>query len=204
MTDSMGEIVWSSDYLPFGELINTEGKIENNFTFTGKEYDEATGLYYFGARYYDPKVGRFITKDPWSCTPEDERIINGALYPIIAQLIITEGLTIPQNIHPYMYCYNNPINYIDPYGYCGEEIAIGGLLIPPAKLLEITKAVRGPYITEYAKRLDALLKWAAKRAVMKATFIAADWIDPPILNEGEKELLEEWRKKYGSGSQKVE
>ncbi|MEW6618527.1 MAG: RHS repeat-associated core domain-containing protein [bacterium] len=95
MTDSMGEIVWSSDYLPFGELINTEGKIENNFTFTGKEYDEATGLYYFGARYYDPRVGRFITKDPY-----------------------TGNVYFPPNLHKYIYCYNDPINWIDLWGLC--------------------------------------------------------------------------------------
>lgn len=34
-----------------------------NYKFTGKEKD-ATGLYYFGARYYDPAIGRFITRDP--------------------------------------------------------------------------------------------------------------------------------------------
>lgn len=34
-----------------------------NYKYTGKEKD-ATGLYYFGARYYDPAIGRFITRDP--------------------------------------------------------------------------------------------------------------------------------------------
>ena len=42
----------------------------NNYKFTGKEQD-MTELYYFGARYYDPEVGRFISPDPL----QDERWI---------------------------------------------------------------------------------------------------------------------------------
>jgi RHS repeat-associated protein len=57
---------------------------------TGKEQD-ATGLSYFGARYYDPAVGRFITRDP----------VKGGLYN-------------PQTFNPYVYCLNNPLKYVDP------------------------------------------------------------------------------------------
>jgi RHS repeat-associated protein len=34
------------------------------FAYTGKELDKESGLYYFGARYYSPDIGRFITEDP--------------------------------------------------------------------------------------------------------------------------------------------
>jgi len=58
-----------------------------------KELD-STGLYYYGARYYDPEIGRFITPDTIVQAPYD-----------------------PQTLNRYSYCRNNPINYIDPSGH---------------------------------------------------------------------------------------
>jgi RHS repeat-associated protein len=60
--------------------------------FTGKEKD-STGLYYYGARYYDPGVGRFLTRDPLGGT-----------------------IAVPQTLSRYTYCVNNPVKYIDPTG----------------------------------------------------------------------------------------
>jgi RHS repeat-associated protein len=62
-----------------------------DISYTGKEED-ATGLYYFNARYYDPSIGRFITEDP-----------------------ARDG------INWYVYCANNPLSYTDPTGLdCGN------------------------------------------------------------------------------------
>ena len=66
--------------------------ISEKYKYTGKEKD-ITGLYYFGARYYDPTIGRFITKDP-----------------------IKGNSMNPQTLNPYVYCLNNPMKYIDPDG----------------------------------------------------------------------------------------
>jgi RHS repeat-associated protein len=55
---------------------------------------EETGLYYYGARYYNPLIGRFITPDSIVQAPYD-----------------------PQSLNRYSYCRNNPINYIDPTGH---------------------------------------------------------------------------------------
>lgn len=60
------------------------------FKFNGKELDEETGFYYYGARYYDPKISLWLSVDPLA----EE-------YP---------------NIGGYTYCANNPINVIDPDG----------------------------------------------------------------------------------------
>jgi len=59
MTNEAGDIIEEQVNLPFGQLISGSEK----FGFTGKEKDE-TGLQYFGARYYDNDVGRFLTFDP--------------------------------------------------------------------------------------------------------------------------------------------
>jgi RHS repeat-associated protein len=64
--------------------------------FTGREWDPETGLYYYRARYYDPKVGRFISEDP----------------------IGFEG-----SLHFFMYVEDIPTNGRDPYGLRGSGVA---------------------------------------------------------------------------------
>ncbi len=63
---------------------------ETPYKFTGKELDVETGLYYFGARYYDPKVSIWMSVDP---------LANK--YP---------------NANPYNYCFENPLALVDPDG----------------------------------------------------------------------------------------
>ena len=89
--DRLGSDVHSKS-LPFGqEIVNNE-----RFSFTGKELD-FSGLHYFGARYYDSKLGRFTSKDPVS-----------------SEL-------------PYAYVINNPMNYVDPTGTLSVEHEFVGL-----------------------------------------------------------------------------
>ena len=66
----------------------------NPFRYAGYRYDEATGLYYLMARYYDPGVGRFISRDVFHGFDDE-----------------------PASLNQYAYCYNNPVNYIDPSGH---------------------------------------------------------------------------------------
>jgi len=91
VTNVSGQQVQLSEYKPYGELsLNTANNI--NYYFTGKELDP-TGLYYYGARYYDPRVGRFITVDP-----------------------LKQNILDISELNPYAYCSNNPLRYIDPTG----------------------------------------------------------------------------------------
>ncbi len=62
------------------------------YGFTGREYDAESGLYYYRARYYDPQVGRFISRDPIG-------VVGGW--------------------NRYGYGYNNPLHWRDPYGLFG-------------------------------------------------------------------------------------
>jgi len=64
MTDESGAVVWSADYRPFGELSVSDATIENKFRFPGQYYDLETELHYNYHRYYQPKVGRYVTPDP--------------------------------------------------------------------------------------------------------------------------------------------
>ena len=64
LTDNTGGIIANYDYDAWGNLATPLPSINNPFTYTGREYDRGTGLYYYRARYYDAKVGRFISPDP--------------------------------------------------------------------------------------------------------------------------------------------
>ncbi|MHB8173922.1 MAG: RHS repeat domain-containing protein [Nitrospirota bacterium] len=64
LTDVNGQTAQTYAYDSFGNIASQTGNIENPFTYTGREYDQETGLYYYRARYYDSRAGRFINEDP--------------------------------------------------------------------------------------------------------------------------------------------
>jgi len=107
-TNSSGEAVNVFDYYPFGSvrLEEQNGLFENDFKFTGKELDSETGLYYYGARYYDAELGRFVSEDPLQFRP--------------GELMKTFG-TNPQALNFYAYVLNNPMNITDPSGECAWD-----------------------------------------------------------------------------------
>ena len=66
VTNTSGSVVNRIAYEPYGEIDqnNSTGNDTFRAKFTTKEYDNDAGLYYFGARYYDPEIQRFTTPDP--------------------------------------------------------------------------------------------------------------------------------------------
>lgn len=67
LTNGAGELVVGYRYDPWGNLLAASGSnpgLENPFRFTSREWDAESGLYYYRLRYYDPAVGRFISRDP--------------------------------------------------------------------------------------------------------------------------------------------
>ena len=61
-TNAAGAVSLSRDYDPYGNPI--AGSTQSGYAFTGREWDAETGLYYYRARYQDPKLARFLTEDP--------------------------------------------------------------------------------------------------------------------------------------------
>lgn len=102
LTDKKQKIVEGYEYDSFGNLKDRDSTPIQPFTYTGREWDKETGLYYYRARYYDPMEGRFINEDP---IPLKNRTNN--------------------QLNSYTYAINNPINFNDPSGeniygnYCG-------------------------------------------------------------------------------------
>jgi RHS repeat-associated protein len=101
ITDSLGRVVQRYDYNSFGQITYIQDpNFLQPYTYTSREYDEETGLYYFRARYYDARVGRFITQDPIGLAGGD--------------------------VNLYSYVGNNPIKFIDPFGLLNIIGGVGG------------------------------------------------------------------------------
>ena len=92
ITDALGEVYQHLEYFAFGETFVEEhsNRKHTPYKFNGKELDEETGLYYYGARYYDAQTSIWLAVDPMA----DK-------YP---------------EMSAYAYCANNPVNLIDPDG----------------------------------------------------------------------------------------
>jgi len=88
------QVIQKTTYFPFGETKEVPPVEEVQYKFTGQEYDPETGLYYYGARYYDPVIGRFVSADIYIPYPLDS-----------------------QSFNRYTYVRNNPIIYNDPTGH---------------------------------------------------------------------------------------
>jgi RHS repeat-associated protein len=112
ITDEVGHIMWQAEYSPFGRLRNDPPDFDCPL-FTGRMWDAESGFYYFGARYYDPELGRFITPDPWTGGPDDVRLVGRTGDP---SALPPSWLAQPRVAHRYLYCLNNPVTYRDPEG----------------------------------------------------------------------------------------
>jgi RHS repeat-associated protein len=84
-------------YYAFGET-NSTGNSGNSYKYNGKELDKETELYYYGARYYEPELGRFIQADA-----------------------LTGSIENPLSMNRYSYVSNNPMKFVDPTGNAGQS-----------------------------------------------------------------------------------
>jgi RHS repeat-associated protein len=64
LTNSTGTLANTYTYDSFGNVTNSTGTLRNPFQYSGREFDQDTGLDYYRARYYDPTLGRFLSEDP--------------------------------------------------------------------------------------------------------------------------------------------
>ncbi len=96
-SDAEGASVWREDYQPYGDRIVSDGSTGNNLWYTGKASFENFGLSYFGARWYDPVVGRFTGIDPVGYQEDNIHSFNR-----------------------YVYANNNPYKFVDPDGRAAE------------------------------------------------------------------------------------
>ncbi len=103
LTDGSGNIVAEYSYDAWGNILSQTGTMaaDNPLRYAGYRYDEATGLYYLMARYYDPSIGRFITRDTFHGFEED-----------------------PLSLNQYSYTKNNPVMYVDYNGHFAWAVSL--------------------------------------------------------------------------------
>ncbi len=102
LTDDLGDVVWEATYKAWGETRELTARVSraagivpyNPIRFQGQQVDEETGLHYNRHRYYDPNVGRFISKDP---------------------------IGLQGGINAYKYA-QNPLGWVDPLGLAGDNL----------------------------------------------------------------------------------
>jgi RHS repeat-associated protein len=105
LLDSSGKVVAEASYDAWGLQV---AATDEPHSFTGKEWDAEAGLYYFGSRYYDPRLGRFLSVDPAALgAPE-------------------KSLEDPQSLNPYSYARNTPTSLKDRDGKL-PHILVGAL-----------------------------------------------------------------------------
>ena len=133
ITNLDGEVVQHIEYVPFGEVfIEERNSIWNTpYLFNAKEFDEETGLYYYGARYYDPRLSLWMSTDK--------------------SAIIAPGYS------PYTFCKNNPNIMVDPNGNfpifingrTSNDTERGSASYWSMGLLEVVKQKTGYYYSQF-------------------------------------------------------
>lgn len=148
-------------YDPYGAVLPENGNFtdpHNHYTLTGKEFDENTGLVWFGSRHYEPETGVWMGQD-----------------------VYRGGLNSPMSLHRYGYVVNNPLTYYDYYGYYWGESVVNGVV-------DGTKSVAGAVGSGIASGYNSTKKGviATAKAVDKyvvdptADFIGNYVIEPTV------------------------
>jgi RHS repeat-associated protein len=106
-SDEQGNVLWSATYHPYGDRDqypdDYAASLDNERWYTGHPHDDALGLTYMRARYYDPVIGRFMSVDPLAFSEAD-----------------------PQTFNRYSYANNNPYKYFDPNGLDSVVVSWNG------------------------------------------------------------------------------
>ena len=102
VTDPGGVILSAARYDPWGELRVVSGPSQTRYGYTGQRAEKGLGLYFYGARWYDPQLSRFLSAD--SIIPQQQGV---------------------QAWDRFAYVSNNPLKYTDPSGHQATDIGSG-------------------------------------------------------------------------------
>jgi RHS repeat-associated protein len=120
ITNTRGTVTEHIEYTPYGELWIEQrldaGAAKTPFRFTGKELDSETGLYYYGARYLNPKTSLWLSTDPAMDEYVPGAPVNDEVRKQNQNLPGMGGVFNVVNLHTYHYAGNNPVKYTDPDG----------------------------------------------------------------------------------------
>ncbi len=138
ITTKNGSISQHVEYIAFGEVLYEEhsSSFSSPYLFNGKELDRETNLSYYGARHLDMKTSLWLNVDPlatYNPVFEDEFYFDGDH---------NGGVYYSGNLSPYIYCYQNPIKYVDPNGK-QTEVTNKGTIFNADKNTKVDPLLRG-------------------------------------------------------------
>ncbi len=169
LTTQTGDYHERIEYLPYGEVWVEDsaqsGGYNTPYKFTGKELDRETNLYYFGARYYDARVGRWISTDPvlekYLPKPNDYDTEHDFYWYILndasSKLPGMGGVFNTGNLDVYCYSLNNPVKYFDPDGKQTVDPEVFKQLIMSDPLIQLVKGIfEGDEAAKYAVKMGTI------------------------------------------------
>ena len=196
VSNHRGEPYERVEYLPFGELWIEETDPATGyipFRFTSKEYDEESGLYYHGARYYEPRLSRWMSADPagWELInpmgEDGEPVPDGwpEGFGPGPRVGMRPGYSVIEAANWYAYVSNNPVKYVDPTGeddilfHLEGEVAISdfggdlsvGLVLDTDYLGESGINVSGGLAKGITAGIAAGVAWFSREAEGKGTSV---------------------------------
>lgn len=131
--DDQARIISYEEYTPYGstayQAVRSQTETPKRYRYTGKERDEESGLYYHGARYYAPWLGRWTSCDP---------------------------ILVREIRHPYTFVVNNPLKFIDPDGKDEKPPSTTGSYHMPSNRADLGTLVHNVVLKTLQLRLAVL------------------------------------------------
>ena len=165
-------------YDPYGNTISISGSLAgvNVYRFSSKELHVNSGLYYYGYRFYDPNLQRWLNRDPFFGELNTAFPANGALQ--------RNAILASEVSQLYGFCFNNPVNTFDTDGLIAPipiimaGLAIGNCAIGAYELIEYFKCMgRALEINKQATEklpVDQAIKWCRMNRGQECTELLSD------------------------------
>ena len=146
-----GQVVWEAYFESFGKaVVSSNSTVINNLRFSSQYFDEESGLHYNTHRYYEPEVGRYLTRDPMEelgfiLTSNQAKLPQKPKWELVVALysklqrLAPAALAARLNLRThtphldlYIFVWNNPLSVIDPVGLYGNPISGPGGPVGPS------------------------------------------------------------------------
>ena len=160
LTDGIGTIVKSYEYDAFGREWDVMATDNNPFRYCGEYYDKRTETVYLRARYYDSAYGRFTQQDGWQYADAND----------------------PLSLNLYTYCWNNPVNMVDPSGHVSfwNKLKSAAKKVVAAVATTVAVAVVAAAVTTVVVAATAVAGPVGTAIAITATVGAAKYIASEI------------------------